>query len=69
MISIGSPHCRSKLRKCERENLLLNLILIKMKKDYQGDTKVRQAVAVLPWGHNLVLMNNNLSAENITKST
>ena len=40
-----------------------------MKKDYQGDTKVRQAVAVLPWGHNLVLMNNNLSAENITKST
>ena len=36
---------------------------------YQGDTKLRQAVAVLPWGHNLVLMNNNLSAENITKST
>ena len=36
---------------------------------YQEDKKVRQAVALLPWGHNLVLMNNNLSAENITKST
>lgn len=32
---------------------------------YQEDTKLRQAVAVLPWGHNLVLMNNNLDAENI----
>ena len=36
---------------------------------YQEDKKVQQAVALLPWGHNLVLMNNNLSAENITKST
>ena len=35
-----------------------------MKKENQGDTKLRQAVAVLPWGHNLVLMNNNLSADN-----
>ena len=40
-----------------------------MKKENQGDTKLQQAVAVLPWGHNLLLMNNNLSAENITKST
>jgi ribosome recycling factor len=24
---------------------------------YQADTKLRQAVAVLPWGHNLVLIN------------
>ena len=31
----------------------------------QENTKLQQAVAVLPWGHNLVLMNNNLSAENI----
>ena len=32
---------------------------------YQEDIKLRQIVAVLPWGHNLLLMNNNLSAENI----
>jgi len=24
---------------------------------YQADTKLRQAVAVLPWGHNLLLIN------------
>lgn len=32
---------------------------------YQEDKKLRQAVAVLPWGHNLVLMNNNISSESI----
>ncbi len=29
----------------------------------QHDTKVRQAVALLPWGHNLLLMSYDLSAE------
>ena len=29
----------------------------------EGDTKLRQAVAVLPWSHNLLLMNYNLSPE------
>ncbi|MBQ2026000.1 MAG: DUF1016 family protein [Paludibacteraceae bacterium] len=32
---------------------------------YQEDKKLRQAVAVLPWGHNLVLMNNNISAKSV----
>ena len=30
---------------------------------YQEDIKVRQAVAVLPWSHNLLLMVYNLSSE------
>ena len=28
-----------------------------------SDPKLRQAVAVLPWGHNLLMMNKNLSDE------
>ncbi len=40
-----------------------------MKKFYlrynEGDTKLRQAVAVLPWGHNLLLMNYDLTPEHI----
>ena len=40
-----------------------------MKKFYlrynEGDTKLRQAVAVLPWSHNLLLMSHNLSPEHI----
>ena len=32
---------------------------------YQEDTKLRQAVAVLPWGHNLLLMSSNLTPEHI----
>lgn len=32
---------------------------------YQEDIKLRQAVAVLPWGHNLLLMDYKLSAENV----
>ena len=32
---------------------------------YQEDIKLRQAVAVLPWGHNLLLLNNDLSSEYI----
>ena len=32
---------------------------------YQEDKKVQQAVALLPWGHNLLLMNYNLSPDNI----
>ena len=32
---------------------------------YQEDIKLRQAVAVLPWGHNLLLLNNDLSSEHI----
>jgi len=40
-----------------------------MKKFYlrynEGDTKLRQAVAVLPWSHNLLLMSYNLSPEHI----
>ena len=32
---------------------------------YQEDTKLRQAVAVLPWGHNLLLLNNDLSSKHI----
>jgi hypothetical protein len=31
----------------------------------QYDTKVRQAVAVLPWGHNLLLMSHDLSPKHI----
>ena len=31
----------------------------------QEDAKVQQAVAVLPWGHNLLLMNYNLSPEHV----
>ena len=31
----------------------------------QYDTKVQQAVAVLPWSHNLLLMSYDLSPENI----
>lgn len=30
---------------------------------YECDTKLRQAVAVLPWGHNLILMNYDLPME------
>ena len=30
---------------------------------YQCDTKLRQAVAVLPWSHNLILMSYDLSPE------
>ncbi|MBQ3608249.1 MAG: DUF1016 family protein [Bacteroidales bacterium] len=40
-----------------------------MKKFYlrynEGDTKLRQSVAVLPWSHNLLLMSYNLSPEHI----
>lgn len=40
-----------------------------MKKFYlrynEGDTKLRQAVAVLPWSHNLILMGYELSPEHI----
>ena len=40
-----------------------------MKKFYlryhDADTKLRQAVAVLPWGHNLLLMSYDLSPEHI----
>ena len=40
-----------------------------MKKFYlrynEGDTKLRQAVALLPWSHNLLLMTYNLSPEYI----
>ena len=40
-----------------------------MKKFYlhynEGDTKLRQAVAVLPWSHNLLLMSHNLSPEHV----
>ena len=40
-----------------------------MKKFYlrynKGNTKLRQAVAVLPWSHNLLLMSYNLSPEYI----
>lgn len=32
---------------------------------YQEDTKLRQAVAVLPWGHNLLLLNSDLLSEHI----
>ena len=32
---------------------------------YQEDIKLRQAVAVLPWGHNLLLLNNDLLSEHI----
>ena len=32
---------------------------------YQEDRKVRQAVALLPWGHNLLLMSSNLTPEHI----
>ena len=32
---------------------------------YQEDKKVRQAVALLPWGHNLILMKYNLSPKEI----
>ena len=32
---------------------------------YQEDIKLQQAVAVLPWGHNLLLLNNDLSSEHI----
>ena len=32
---------------------------------YKDDTKVQQAVAVLPWSHNLLLMNYNLSPEHV----
>lgn len=31
----------------------------------KGDTKLRQAVAVLPWSHNLLLMSHDLSPEHI----
>ncbi len=31
----------------------------------QDDVKVRQAVALLPWGHNLLLMSYNLSADHV----
>ena len=44
-------------------------ILRNMKKFYlrynEGDTKLRQAVAVLPWSHNLLLMSHDLSPEYI----
>jgi hypothetical protein len=30
---------------------------------YQADLKLRQAVAVLPWGHNLLLINKVQSLE------
>lgn len=40
-----------------------------MKKFYlrynEGDTKLRQAVTVLPWSHNLLLMSHELSPEHI----
>ena len=40
-----------------------------MKKFYlrynEGNTKLRQAVAVLPWSHNLLLMSHNLSPEHV----
>ena len=32
---------------------------------YQEDIKLRQIVAVLPWGHNLLLMDYKLSAEHV----
>ena len=32
---------------------------------YQEDIKLRRSVAVLPWGHNLLLLNNDLSSEHI----
>ena len=32
---------------------------------YQCDTKVQQSVALLPWGHNLVLLRYDLSAEHV----
>lgn len=32
---------------------------------YQADTKLRQAVAVLPWGHNLLLLNKVYQDEQI----
>lgn len=32
---------------------------------YQGDTKLLQAVAVLPWGHNLLLLDKGLPSEEI----
>ena len=32
---------------------------------YQEDIKLRQLVAVLPWGHNLLLLNNDLSSKHI----
>ena len=32
---------------------------------YQEDTKLRQAVAVLPWGHDLLLLNSDLLSEHI----
>ena len=32
---------------------------------YQEDTKLRQAVAVFPWGHNLLLLNSDLLSEHI----
>ena len=32
---------------------------------YCNDVKLRQAVAVLPWGHNLLLLNHNLTSEHI----
>ena len=32
---------------------------------YQEDKKVQQAVALLPWGHNLILMKYNLSPKEI----
>ena len=41
-----------------------------MKKFYlrynEEDTKLRQAVAVLPWSHNLLLMSYNLSPDLVT---
>ena len=41
-----------------------------MKKFYlrynEEDTKLQQAVAVLPWSHNLLLMSYNLSPDLVT---
>ena len=36
---------------------------------YQEDTKLLQAVAVLPWGHNLLLLDKSLSANEVFKSS
>ena len=36
---------------------------------YQEDKKVQQAVALLPWGHNLLLMNYNLTTDQPLEQT
>ncbi len=38
------------------------ITFINLTGDYAADTKLRQAVAVLPWGHNLLLLNKETEA-------